>query len=54
MAANHSSDWSAQLTKLWSQLFWPTIQRLRQKGGGPSGQHRGEVKKIEKSKARER
>jgi hypothetical protein len=47
MAANHGSDWSAQLTKLRSQLR-TTIQRLRQKGGGPTGQNRGESKEKEK------
>jgi hypothetical protein len=47
MAANHGSDWSAQLTKLRSQLR-PTIQRLRRKGGGLTGQHRGESKEKEK------
>jgi hypothetical protein len=52
MAANHGSDWSAQLTKLRSQLR-PTIQRLRRKGGALQDNTGGKVKKR-KSKAREK
>jgi hypothetical protein len=53
MAANHRSNWSAQVMKLRYQLP-PTIQQLCWQGGGPTGQQRGESKQSKEKQGKKK